>query len=71
MGKKKKKKGFIKWGKYCGKPPHIRNYLKKYRPCYRNQIIPYDWIPEELSPGSVKKRKKLSCIFTLHFFLSR
>ena len=63
------------------KNPHIGNYWKKYIPCYRNQTIPCDWIPQELSAGSVKKRKegrekerkkfrkKFSFIqFTLHFF---
>ena len=59
------------------KKPHIGNYWKKYIPCYRNQTIPCDWIPQELSAGSIKKRKegrekerkKLSFVqFTLHFF---
>lgn len=34
-----------------------RKLLKKYIPCYRNQTIPCDWIPQELSAGSIKKKK--------------
>ena len=40
------------------KTPHYQKLFKKYRPCYRNQTIPCDWIPQELSSGSVKKKER-------------
>lgn len=37
---------------------HFRKLFWKYRPCHRSQTTLCDWIPQELSQRSTKKKIK-------------